>query len=87
MFQRIGKKYGFSPKFVRMQILHQFLYYLVYYYSGSKDLDQEAAIKKFREKGISITDEMVSEMSHIYLDDLSWKMFIPPLPKHAGKLL
>ncbi|KAJ9600248.1 hypothetical protein L9F63_009473, partial [Diploptera punctata] len=82
--KRVGKKYGFSPKFVRMQILHQYLFYLLYSYTGKEDLDQEAAVKHVREIDNSMTDEIASEMSQIYLEELSWKTFIPPLPKHAG---
>ncbi|KAJ4449055.1 hypothetical protein ANN_00450, partial [Periplaneta americana] len=81
---RIGKKYGFAPKFVRMQILHQFLFYVIYGYVGNENLDQEAVIRRLQLRDNSITDEVTSEMSKIYHEEVDWKMFIPPLPKHAG---
>lgn len=82
--QRVGKKYGFSPKFVRMQIMHEFLFYLIYGYAGSESVDQEATVSRLRQRDNSITDEIVAEMSKIYYEDVGWKMFVPPLPKHAG---
>jgi hypothetical protein len=84
VLQRIGKKYGFSPKFVRMQVMHQFLFYLIYGYTGSENLDQEAIINRLRQRNNSVTDEIAEEMATIYSEDVDWKMFVPPLPTHAG---
>ncbi|PNF33520.1 hypothetical protein B7P43_G17638, partial [Cryptotermes secundus] len=82
--KKVGKKYGFSPKFVRMQIMHQLLFYLIYGYTGNENLDQEATVNRLRQRDNSLTDEVVEEMSKIYSEDVDWKMFVPPLPKHAG---
>jgi len=67
-----------------MQVMHQFLFYLIYGYAGSEDLDQQATVNHLRQRDNSITDEIVGEMSKIYYEDVDWKMFVPPLPKHAG---
>jgi hypothetical protein len=67
-----------------MQVIHQFLFYLIYGYAGSENLDQEATVSHLRQRDNSLTDEIVEEMSKIYNEDIDWKMFIPPLPKHAG---
>jgi general transcription factor 3C polypeptide 1 len=82
--QRVGKKYGFSPKFVRMQVMHQFLFYLIYGYTGSENLDQAATINRLRQRDDSVTDEIAEEMATVYGEDVDWKMFVPPLPTHAG---
>ncbi|GFG28372.1 hypothetical protein Cfor_01748 [Coptotermes formosanus] len=81
---RVGKKYGFSPKFVRMQVMHQFLFYLIYGYTGSENLDQAATINRLRQRDDSVTDEIAEEMATVYGEDVDWKMFVPPLPTHAG---
>ncbi|XP_046989076.1 general transcription factor 3C polypeptide 1 [Schistocerca americana] len=82
--KRIGKKYGFSPKFIRMKTLHQFLFYLVAGYEGVLDLDQVTAISDLKEQGTIITEEDESNMPKIFVPKPCWKMFIPPLPQHTG---
>jgi hypothetical protein len=67
-----------------MQIMHQFLFYLIYGYTGNENLDQEATVSHLRQRDNSLTDEVVEEMSKIHNEDVDWKMFVPPLPKHAG---
>lgn len=81
---KIGKKYGYSPKFLRMKALHNLLFYLVYEHNGKLQNANEDLIGKFREEGIFIDDELESKMNEIYANEVSWKMFIPPLHKHPG---
>lgn len=82
--KRIGKKYGFSPKFIRMKTLHQFLFYLIVGYEGVLDLDQEKALTDLKEQGAVLTEEDELNMPKIYVPKLCWKMFISPLPEHRG---
>lgn len=82
--QAVGKKYGFSPKFIRMRHLHSLLYYLVYVHPGEPKDPKEIHIESLRQQGHIIDDKLVSEMNTIFHDEVDWKMFIPPLPKHAG---
>ena len=82
--QRVGKKYGFSPKFVRMQVMHHFLFYLIYGYTGNENLDQVVTVSRLMRRDNSVTDEIAEEMATIYSEDVDWKMFVPPLPTHAG---
>jgi len=82
---RIGRKYGLQPKFVKMRELHLLLYYLIYGYSGEPGLDQREAAEKLSGIGL-VDDDVVEEMSDmvLYSSEVSWKMFIPPLPAHQG---
>ncbi|XP_046395465.1 general transcription factor 3C polypeptide 1 isoform X2 [Ischnura elegans] len=79
-----GKKYGFCPKFVRMKLLHRFLFYLLYSYEGEKGLDQQQLIEKIILNGHVLDDELTQELPTIYHPTICWKTFIPPLPEHLG---
>lgn len=81
---RISRKYGYSPKFLRMQALHIFLFYLVYDHPGDRILSKAEQIKILRNNDFNITEELAEEFSTIYTKDISWKMFIPPLPHYNG---
>jgi len=83
--QRFGRKYGLQPKFVRMRELHLLLHYLIYGYTGNTELDQSSATAKMHHLGLvdtSLTGELQDR--RIYCPDISWRMFIPPLPTHQG---
>ncbi|KZC03777.1 General transcription factor 3C polypeptide 1 [Dufourea novaeangliae] len=81
---RGSKKYGYSPKFIRMQALHTALFYLVYEHPGEPTLSKKKQIQALRSNDFNITDELADEFSTIYTKDISWKMFMPPLPKYTG---
>ncbi|KAG7208455.1 hypothetical protein KM043_014681 [Ampulex compressa] len=81
---RAAKKYGFSPKFIRMQALHILLYYLVYDHPGEQKLSKSEQIKTLRDNGFNIPDSLAQEFSTVYTADVGWRMFVPPLPKHKG---
>lgn len=70
-----------------MKALHNLLFYLVYEHSGQAQGTRDELIEKFRREGIAIDDELEIKMNEIYTNEISWKMFIPPLPKHPGKLI
>ena len=81
--QRFGRKYGLQPKFVRMRELHLLLHYLIYSYDGDTGLEQGAAVSKLRQLGLadqSVEDELRDRK--IYNSDITWRMFVPPLPRH-----
>lgn len=77
-------KYGFSPKFIRMKILHDFLFYLIYTYpEESKSVAKEEAIAEWKwTTGCADAAELLSEMSTVYTTEIGWKMFVPPMFKH-----
>lgn len=81
--QRIGRVYGYQPKFMRMQVLHKVIFYLVYGYEGDEKLDQHLAKEELR-KDIDFDKDTEDQMSQIYIVSKDWKMFMPPLPKHNG---
>ncbi|KAF5305074.1 hypothetical protein FQA39_LY09336 [Lamprigera yunnana] len=78
----IGKDYGHQPKFIRMRVLHEFLFYLIYYYSPSKEVIDGKEL--FQKLNISMDDDEMKEVPTIYCKELSWKMFVPPLTHHPG---
>ncbi|KYN36248.1 General transcription factor 3C polypeptide 1 [Trachymyrmex septentrionalis] len=81
---KAGRRYGFSPKFVRMRTIHILLFYLVYDHPGIPKLSQEKQVEMLRSNGYEISDDLIPEFSTIYNTEVNWKMFIPPLPKHNG---
>ncbi|XP_072745802.1 general transcription factor 3C polypeptide 1 [Anoplolepis gracilipes] len=81
---RAGKRYGLSPKFIRMQTMHVLLFYLVYNHPGIPKLSQQKQIEILKSKDYEIDDDLVQEFSTIYNTEVGWKMFVPPLPKHSG---
>ncbi|XP_076473341.1 general transcription factor 3C polypeptide 1 isoform X2 [Bombus vancouverensis nearcticus] len=81
---RISRKYGYSPKFLRMKALHIFLFYLVYEHPGDQTLSKAEQIQILRDNDFNITEELTEEFSTIYTKDVSWKMFVPPLPQYNG---
>nr|XP_045612135.1 general transcription factor 3C polypeptide 1-like isoform X1 [Procambarus clarkii] len=82
----VGAKGSLGPKFVRMCELHKLLFYLVYGYSGQENLDQEQAWNTIAASSpkIQLDNEDLSGYPIIYCSELSWKMFIPPLPNHMN---
>lgn len=77
-----GKDYGHLPKFQRMRVLHEFLFYLIYYNSSKqriKDVDQF-----IQDLNIDVDEETKQNLPPVYCTELNSKMFIPPLPIHSG---
>ncbi|XP_054016236.1 general transcription factor 3C polypeptide 1 isoform X1 [Hylaeus anthracinus] len=81
---RGSKKYGYSPKFIRMKALHILLFYLIYEHPGEQTLSKKEQIKALLDNGFNVPNELISEFSTIYSSEISWKMFIPPLPKNSS---
>lgn len=78
---KAGRKYGFKPKFVRMRILHNYMFYLIYGYDGDANLDQTCK-KEIIDK-TEVDPSFLEEMPFVYRTEIDWKMFLPPLPVHA----
>ena len=68
-----------------MRELHLLMFYLIYGYNGEANLDQEETREQLKLEGM-VDDAMMEEMSSmtLYTSQVSWKMFIPPLPAHQG---
>lgn len=81
-FQRVGRMYGFKPKYMRMQVLHKYMFYLIYGFEGDERLDQQQALSEVASQ-TTLSDDVRAEMSQIYTPSLDWQMFLPPLPIHS----
>ncbi|XP_034239860.1 general transcription factor 3C polypeptide 1 [Thrips palmi] len=80
---KLGKKYGYQPKFVRMKTMHKLLFYLIHDYAGVSDIDQ-LAVKETLNDITPLSVEIENEMPQVYFPAVDWRMFIPPLPQHSG---
>ncbi|CAG9814775.1 unnamed protein product, partial [Phaedon cochleariae] len=80
--------HGVKPKFIRMRIVHEFLFYLVYEQRqegvGEEPVPKREVEKLFKGYGIEITQEELENLPAVYCKEISWKMFIPPLPHHKS---
>uniref|UniRef100_A0A182JAE2 Uncharacterized protein n=1 Tax=Anopheles atroparvus TaxID=41427 RepID=A0A182JAE2_ANOAO len=65
---------GCLPKCLRMKLLHEFLYYLVYEHKADA---RELAVNELRTVDLDGLDG--HELSPIYSDTNDWKMFVPPI--------
>uniref|UniRef100_A0A5S6R5H9 B-block binding subunit of TFIIIC domain-containing protein n=1 Tax=Trichuris muris TaxID=70415 RepID=A0A5S6R5H9_TRIMR len=66
-----AKKRSSQGKFVRMQLLHEFIYYLVRDYAG-ESLREASDCKS--------TDAENRKEPVVYVDEVSWRRYLPPLP-------
>ncbi|CAG9861769.1 unnamed protein product [Phyllotreta striolata] len=83
--KNIGLTYGFKQKFTRIRIMHEFLFYLIYDYTGTQNpLALDDVNRLFESHHIELTNKDLSDLPPIYSDEIGWKMFVPPLPKHTG---
>lgn len=81
----VAKIRGLKPKFIRMRIFHELLFFLIYDYSASgQPLTNSEVRNLFKSHYINLSEEDVDNMPKIYFKELSWKMFIPPMPHHKG---
>lgn len=80
---KLGKQYGYQPKFVRMKTMHKLLFYVIHDYAGISDLDQQT-VKETLNDITPLSPEIVQEMPQVFFPAVDWRMFIPPLPQHSG---
>ncbi|CDW53103.1 General transcription factor 3C polypeptide 1 [Trichuris trichiura] len=66
-----AKKRSSQGKFVRMQLLHEFIYYLVRDYAGESH--PEIANRH-------PADKADGQEPIVYVDEISWRRYLPPLP-------
>ncbi|KAJ8670622.1 hypothetical protein QAD02_001881 [Eretmocerus hayati] len=78
---RIGKKHGYTPKFIRMKTMHLFLFYLIYDHP-KKEIPKDNFLRNLEQQGYSDID--IDDHVSIYSTEIGWKMFVPPLPEHRG---
>ena len=61
----IGWKHGYEAKCIRIKVLHHFLFYLVYGYTGQDDLDQSEIKRLLKSRYHLLNDEMLEHIPPI----------------------
>ncbi|XP_003368228.1 putative general transcription factor 3C polypeptide 1, partial [Trichinella spiralis] len=70
--------YGYQAKCIRLQSVHELVFYLVHDYRG------DTTKNKLYQAEPSCSGEMENRSTAeptVFLDELSWRRFLPPLPK------
>ncbi|XP_004623195.2 general transcription factor 3C polypeptide 1 [Octodon degus] len=84
----LGRSLGFLPKMPRLRVVHTFLWYLVYGHPASYMMDKIVFGSERRgsrdNPDATVTWEAEVELSTetVYVDDVSWMRFVPPIPVH-----
>lgn len=73
--------YGFQPKFNRLRIVHQFVWYLAYGHPHSvANVTDSDNSQLLNHQG---SDSIDLDKVRIYLDEMTWKRFLPPTPVYT----
>ncbi|XP_065165819.1 general transcription factor 3C polypeptide 1 isoform X2 [Atheta coriaria] len=80
----IGRTYGSSPKVTKMRIMHEFLFYVMRGYTGSALSREEARNVLLNHCEMESIDSVMKEATTLYQREATWRMFVPPLPKHKN---
>lgn len=77
----IGIVYGYSPKVIKMKLLHELLFYVTRDYNGAKleDVEKESLLTTHGHHEI---DELLNDCSSMYQQQINWKTFVGPLPTY-----
>uniref|UniRef100_A0A8C0F1U9 General transcription factor IIIC subunit 1 n=1 Tax=Bubo bubo TaxID=30461 RepID=A0A8C0F1U9_BUBBB len=84
----LGRSLGFLPKMPRLRMVHMFLWYLVYGHplNGTQQKGGSDGEKKGSKQGVSIrfvlSESKPVFLFLVYVDDMSWMRYVPPLPVH-----
>lgn len=91
-----SKQYDFRPKYSRAKILHSLLWYLVYDFPesswpltdpqggvGTPPCPPVSSGDKEMEEDVFVLIDKIPKPS-VYKDEMSWKRFLSPLPRHKG---
>lgn len=76
----------YTPKFLRLSVLHDVLFYLVRDYTGDTDSSHEELLSRL-EPNCNVDEELRKEMPRLYMDHVSCYMFTPPLSALHGNCL
>ncbi|KAL4226792.1 General transcription factor 3C polypeptide 1 [Mactra antiquata] len=91
-----GKRYGLLPKMLRIRAVHRYLIYLCYVTHGhqlktegstgvSMLLNESTIDDPFHVEGDkAMTSEETEIEPVIYVDELSWRRYLSPIPVHSG---
>lgn len=72
---------------MKMRTLHEYLFYIVYDHPGESLTnackETEATVETYRHDLIQGESKQLPKLYH---PSISWKMFVPPLPKYPSKI-
>lgn len=77
-----SKTYENFPKFMKMKLFHEFLFYLIYAFPADhKKIPIQKAVETWSKENPKILDfEVITEkITNCYSTEISWKMFVSPL--------
>lgn len=74
----------YSPKFIRLNMIHDLLFHLLYEYTGVADKSQEEMVSELS-KTCAIDDDLKKELPRLYGTHISNYMFVPPLKVNMSK--
>ena len=77
-----SKRFDNFPKFMKMKLFHEFLYYLIYAYPPNyKKIPISKVIEVWKKENPKILEyEDINEnITNCYSSEISWKMFVSPL--------
>ncbi|KRT84754.1 hypothetical protein AMK59_2966 [Oryctes borbonicus] len=77
----IARQYGYVPKFAKIKVMHELLFYLIYNYDG-KEVDAQDVPLVLSKFHVKLKKDSMEDVGTLYKRELSWKMFLPPLPKY-----
>jgi hypothetical protein len=79
-----GKGYGYNPKFVRLRVLHEHLFYVIRELTETEQLSNRQVFELCKSLKIKMSQNDITDMPPVYRNEVSWKMFIPALPQHSN---
>ena len=82
-----SKRYENFPKFMKMKLFHEFLFYLIYAYpSEHQKIPIHKAVEKWSKENPRLKDfeEITEKITNCYSSEISWKMFVSPLNAHQS---
>jgi general transcription factor 3C polypeptide 1 len=77
-----SKQFENFPKFMKLKLFHEFLFYLIYAYPNDhKKIPIRRAIEVWRRENPKILDydEITEKIVNCYSTEINWKMFVSPL--------
>nr|XP_008195802.1 PREDICTED: uncharacterized protein LOC100142360 isoform X1 [Tribolium castaneum] len=77
-----GRVYGYLPKFARMRLLHEHLFYVIRELNECEPISGRQVFELCKSLRIKGQGE-ANDLPAIYRNEVSWKMFIPPIPQHT----
>ncbi|CAO1413423.1 unnamed protein product [Diamesa serratosioi] len=78
-------KYDNFPKFIKMKLFHEFLFYIIYNYpvTGNTKIPIQSALETWRvDQKQDYAPDIEANITCVYSTEIDWRMFVPPLNSH-----